>query len=75
LHLVDLVVKAYDTINQELLWKVLERFGVPSQMIKVLQKLYTNVTYHMNIAGKKKSFKSTCGVNKATILAQSLSFL
>jgi hypothetical protein len=28
---------------------------------KVLQKLYTNVTYHVNVAGKKKLFESTCG--------------
>jgi hypothetical protein len=33
-------------------------------MIKVLQKLYTNVTYHMKVAGKKKLFESTCGVKQ-----------
>jgi hypothetical protein len=33
-------------------------------MIQVLQKLYKNVTYHMNVAGKKKSFESTCGVKQ-----------
>jgi exonuclease III len=60
---VDLV-KAYDTVNRELLWKILEKFGIPPQMIKVLQKLYTNVTYHMNVAGKKKAFESTCGVKQ-----------
>jgi hypothetical protein len=27
------LVKAYDTVNPELLWKILERFGVPPQMI------------------------------------------
>jgi hypothetical protein len=58
------LVKAYDTVIHELLWQVLKRFGVPPQMIKVLQKLYTNVTYHMNVAGKKKSFESTCGVKQ-----------
>jgi hypothetical protein len=48
------LVKDYNTVNQELLWKVLERFGVPPQMIKVLQKLYISVTYHMNVAGKEE---------------------
>jgi hypothetical protein len=49
--LVDLV-KAYDTVNRELSWKILKTFGVPPQMIRVIQKLYTDVTYHMNVAGK-----------------------
>jgi Reverse transcriptase (RNA-dependent DNA polymerase) len=52
---VDLV-KAYDTVNRELLWKILQKLGIPPQMIKVLQKLYTNVTYHMKIGGKKQIF-------------------
>jgi hypothetical protein len=30
-------------------------------MIRVIQKHYRNVTYHMNVTGEKKSFKSTCG--------------
>jgi hypothetical protein len=58
------VVKSYDTVNPELLWKILENFGIPPQMIKVLQNLYTNVTYHMNEAGKKSAFESTCGVKQ-----------
>jgi hypothetical protein len=33
-------------------------------MIKVLQKLYTNVTYHMDVAGKKRAFKSNCGLKQ-----------
>ena len=60
---VDLV-KAYDTVNRELLWQILKKFGIPPQMIKVLQKLYNNVTYHMKIGGKKTKFLSTCGVKQ-----------
>jgi hypothetical protein len=58
------LVNAYDTVNHELLWKILEKFGIPPQMIKVLQKLYTNVSYHMSVAGKKRAFESTCGVKQ-----------
>ena len=60
---VDLV-KAYDTVNRELLWKILQKLGIPPQMIKVLQKLYTNVTYHMKIGREKTNFLSTCGVKQ-----------
>jgi hypothetical protein len=65
---VDLV-KAYVTVNRKLLWKIiLKQFGVPPQMIRVVQKLYTNVTYHLNVAGKKQSFESTCRVKQGSNL-------
>jgi hypothetical protein len=34
------------------------------------KKLYTKVTYHMNVIGKKKSFESTCGVKQGDNLGQ-----
>jgi hypothetical protein len=50
---VDLV-KAYDTVNRELLWKTMEKLGVPKKLIQVIQKLYEKVEYHMNfLLGKK----------------------
>jgi hypothetical protein len=60
---VDLV-KAYDTVNREMLWLILARLGIPPQMIQVLQKLYTDVTIHMKIGSKTESFGSTCGVKQ-----------
>jgi hypothetical protein len=50
---VDLV-KAYDTVNRKLLWKILEKFGILPQMIKALQKLYMNATYHMTVVAGMK---------------------
>jgi hypothetical protein len=38
---VDLV-KAYDTVNRELLWLILKKLGIPPQMINVRQKLNEN---------------------------------
>jgi hypothetical protein len=60
---VDLV-KAYDTVNREMLWIILDRLGVPPQMITVLKKLYTDVTIHMKVGTKTQSFGSTCGVKQ-----------
>jgi hypothetical protein len=48
------LVKAYDTVNRKLLWKILGKFGITLQMIRVFKKLCTTVTYHMNVAGKRK---------------------
>jgi hypothetical protein len=60
---VDLV-KAYDTVNRELLWKTMEKLGVPKKFIQVFHKLYEKVEYHMNLLGKKTSFMSSCGVKQ-----------
>jgi hypothetical protein len=60
---VDLV-KAYDTVNRELLWQVLAKLGIPNQTIQVLQKLYTDVTIHMKVGPKEEQFGSTCGVKQ-----------
>jgi hypothetical protein len=68
------LVKAYDTVNRELLWQILKKLGIPPQMIKVLQKLYNNIMYHMKIGGKKNKFLSTCGVKQGNNLGPILFF-
>jgi Reverse transcriptase (RNA-dependent DNA polymerase) len=60
---VNLVI-AYNFVNQELLWKVLDRFGVPNKMITVLKKLHKNVQYVMKVGKKKAKVTSTCGVKQ-----------
>ena len=32
------LVKAYDSVNRELLWQILEIFGVPTNLIIILKK-------------------------------------
>ena len=34
--------KAYDKIAHDYMWRVLRRFGIPENMIKVVQSLYAN---------------------------------
>ena len=38
------LVKAYDTVDRELLWKIMARYGCPEELIFVLRKLYTDIT-------------------------------
>jgi hypothetical protein len=45
---VDLV-KAYATVNQEMIWKILKIRGVPDNLIKVLKKLYTDIPINLNV--------------------------
>ena len=65
---VDLV-KAYDTINRELLWKIMARYGVPNSLISVIQKLYRDVKIDLRIGKEKTTFGSTCGVKQGDNLA------
>jgi hypothetical protein len=54
---VDLV-KAYNTVNcPREIWNTAADDQSP-------KKLYTKVTYHMNVARKKNSSESTCGVKQ-----------
>ena len=58
---VDLV-KAYDSVNRELLWKILNKYGVPDETITVLKKLHTNVKYLLRVGKEKVEIGATVGV-------------
>ena len=68
---VDLV-KAYDTVNQELLWIILGKDSIPNNLIIILQKLCNNTTINFSIKNNESIIKSTCGVKKGDNLAQIL---
>ena len=38
----------YDTVDRELLWKIMLRHGCPKELIFVLWKLYTDITIELN---------------------------
>ena len=48
------LVKAFNSVSRELLWKILKLYGIPDNLIITLKKLHSNVTYIMKV-GKKKS--------------------
>ena len=60
---VDLV-KAYDSVNRELLWKVLKRYGIPDETITVLKKLHKNVTYIMSVGEEEVEIEGSVGVKQ-----------
>jgi Reverse transcriptase (RNA-dependent DNA polymerase) len=65
---VDLV-KAFDSVNRELLWLVLEKYGVPKTLIQVIEKMYTNNVIESRINGIKISLDSISGVKQGDNLA------
>ena len=58
------LVKAYDTVDRELLWKIMARYGCPEELIFVLRKLYTNITVQLKGFGKGFTIPSTVGVKQ-----------
>jgi hypothetical protein len=63
------MVKDYDTVNREMLWKILRILGVPDNLIEVLQKLYTDVTINLRVGEKLEQFPSASGVKQGDNLA------
>ena len=60
---VDLV-KAFDSVNHELLWKILKLYGIPNNLIIILKKLHTNVTYIMKVGKEEVKINGSVGVKQ-----------
>jgi hypothetical protein len=56
------LVKPYDSVNQQLLCKILKLYGIPDELIIVLKQLDTNVTYIMKVGGKEVKITGEVGV-------------
>ena len=49
-------VKAFDSVHREMLWKILEKHGIPEKTILVIKKC--TLTQQQSLASKKKEFSS-----------------
>jgi hypothetical protein len=56
--------KASDTVRHKLLLKLLEIFGIPDDIIKVIQRLYKKVTLKLNSGSVKDSIPYSVGVRQ-----------
>jgi len=62
------LVKAFDRVPRELLWLVLEKFGVPMKLILLLKSLHANVQVKFVVNDVTKSIESIIGVKQGDIL-------
>jgi hypothetical protein len=65
---VDLV-KAYDTANQDLLLRILERYGAPPKFVSAIQTLYTDNICVLKIEKEKVEIPQTVGVRQGDNMA------
>ena len=66
---VDLT-KAFDTVNRDLLWNILHKFGCPRTFIAILQQFHTSMCAQVVMAGSQSSsFPVEVGVKQCCVLA------
>ena len=70
---VDLV-KALDTANHELLFKLLSKFGVPDHLIDVIRRLYHNTEIKIKVGKEEQNIPYSVGVKQGDNMAPVLFF-
>ena len=69
---VDLT-KAFDTVNRDLLWNILHKFGCPLTFIAILQQFHTSMFAHVVMDGSQtSSIPVEVGVKQGCVLASTI---
>ena len=66
------LVKAFDRVPRELLWKVLLKFGVPPKLVSVLESMHRHVTVQFTVDGVIRTLLSIIGVKQGDLLGPEL---
>ena len=66
------LVKAFDRVPRELLWKVMLRFGVPTKLVDVLKAMHARVDVKFEIDGVTRLLSSIIGVKQGDLLGPEL---
>ena len=62
--------KAFDTVNRNMLFAVLERFGCPPNFLALIKALHSNNTATVRVGGElSDAFEITMGVKQGCVLA------
>jgi hypothetical protein len=56
--------KAFDSINREMLWQILAKFGLLVPLVNVIMKMYTDIEVTTSVGKAKATFPSTSGVKQ-----------
>jgi hypothetical protein len=61
--------KAFDTVRHELLFDLLETYGIPEDMIDVIRRLYENVELKLSSGSAKSTIPYSVGVKQGDAMA------
>jgi hypothetical protein len=59
-------VKEFESVHQDMLWKILKKYGIPEKIIATIRKMYTNINIKISIVEEDAEFifNSISGVSK-----------
>ena len=63
------LVKAFDSVPREGLFSVLEKFGIPPKMLRLIIRFHSDLIVKVNIGDKDVCFDSTTGVKQGCTMA------
>lgn len=64
------LTKAFDTVNREMLWRVMEKFGCPRKFIAIVRAFHDGMRASVLIGGEEtESFDVTMGVKQGCVIA------
>jgi hypothetical protein len=61
--------KAFNTVRHKLLFELLEIYGIPEDMINVIQRLYKNVMLKLNSSSSKDTILYSVGIKQGDAMA------
>jgi len=64
------LTKAFDTVNRDLLWKVLSKFGCPPHFLQMLRAFHNSMSARVTVGGHESDpFDVLVGVKQGCVLA------
>ena len=64
------LTKAFNTVNRELLWKVLSKFGCPPHFLQILREFHDGISARVTVDGHESDpFDVLIGVKQGCVLA------
>ena len=63
------LVKAFDTMNQDMLMKILAQFGLPEHLINIIRNIYKLVRIKFKSGKQIHKFLNLVGIKQGNILA------
>jgi len=67
------LVKAFDSFNHEILYAILVKFGIPKDLMKTIQKMYSDCTIHLQVGKEERESEYGTGVKQGDNMAPILS--
>src|SRR6185295_15905866 len=62
--------KAYDSVNRDLLWRVMREYGVSEKIVRIVNSLYENTRAQVRVNGSLSEFLSLkTGVKQGCVLS------